>query len=109
MLGKIIACLFGFLAGGVVVLLIKIKKTRKKINLDLQKIAVGGLTNEQRAKVELIVLNKRRLYKKQNKGVVWRGVLGLKKKKSKFFRPILTKVKHSLPLRIRKFALAFPP
>ena len=85
MLSKILAGIFGFLCGGVIALLLKIKSVRKKINGDLQKIAVNDLTNAQRDGVVKIVSEKRKLYKKQNKGVVFCSVLGLKRKKPNVF------------------------
>ena len=85
MIGKIFAVIAGFFSGGVIALLIKIRSARKKINDDLQKIAVNELTDGQREEVSQIVSEKRKTYKKQNKGVVFRSVLGLKKKKQSVF------------------------
>ena len=85
MFGKILACFFGLIVGGVIALFLKIKSVRKKINGDLQKIAVNDLTNSQREEVVKIVVEKRKIYKKKNKGVVFRSVFGLKKKKQSVF------------------------
>ena len=85
MIGKIFAVILGFFAGGVIALFIKIRRVRKNINCDLQKIAVNELTSYQREKVVEIVSEKRKIYKKQSKGVVFRSILGLKKKKQTVF------------------------
>ncbi|MBQ7372942.1 MAG: hypothetical protein IJW64_00020 [Clostridia bacterium] len=85
MIGRIIAGISGFILGAVIVLFVRIKNVRKKINADLQRFAVKGLTDFQRNKVKQIIVQKRKQYKKQNKGVVARSVLGLKKKKSSVF------------------------
>ena len=76
MLGKIIAGILGIFAGFVFVLLLKVRSTRKKINAELQKIGAHNLDSVQKSKIEQIILSKRKLYKKQNKGVVFRSVFG---------------------------------
>ena len=85
MLGKIIAGILGIFAGFVFVLLLKVRSTRKKINVELQKIGAHNLDSVQKSKIEQIILSKRKLYKKQNKGVVFRSVFGLNKKNAGVF------------------------
>lgn len=85
MLSKILAGVLGFVFGGVIVMLVKIKRVRKKINGELQKDVINELADLQKTKVEGVITEKRKLYKKKNKGVIARDVLGLKKKKQNVF------------------------
>lgn len=85
MFAKVLAGLFGIVVGFVFVLWLRVRSVRKRINASLLKIGQLELTTFQKSKIEQIITEKRKLYKKQNKGVVCRDVLGLKKKKSNVF------------------------
>ena len=85
MWAKILAGVFGIVVGFIVVLWFRVRSVRKRINASLRKIGLFELTSSQKREIERIITEKRKLYKKQNKGVVCRDVLGLKKKKSNDF------------------------
>lgn len=85
MWAKILAGVFGIVVGFIVVLWFRVRSVRKRINASLRKIGLFELTSSQKREIERIITEKRKLYKKQNKGVVCRDVLGLKKKKSNVF------------------------